>query len=511
MLLSRTHRSLINVATSAGMQICVLLLNFAVRSALVVGLGQYYLGLNSVMTSLIAIFSLAELGLGNAITYSMYKPLANKERETVEAYLRLYKIVYRIIGVAIAVIAVAAYPLLPVFLNTDVTFEITAIYALFAANTSMSYLLFAYRGTLMQANQEKYLVSIADFVFAVSSSVGQILCFMCFSSYILGLVCLVASQALRGFVLLIISKMKYSQFDFGSKAHLDKGLRKELGKNVYAMAIGKFSDTANKNLTNIVVSSFVGLVQSGLYSNYQMVSSAINALLAQAFGAITPSVGNFNVDSDESEKMKLLFRIDFIVQWIYCTCCACIWASVNPFIEAWIGPEYLLDGFCVMGITANILIIGLLHATVIFKDGCGVFYQGRFRPLATCVLSIVLSFVLVQPFGMVGAIWAAPLSRAFTALWYDPLLVFKHVMNKKPHRYYVRMLSNMGMTVLVSFLCGWACSVLPGSSWMLFSECVAVSFALSQICLIVRYRKDPSLYFCKELALKLIGRAGNAK
>lgn len=454
-------------------------------------------------------FSLVELGLGNAITFSLYKPLAIGDKDTVEAYLGLYKTIYRMIGVAIVIVAAAMYPFLPVLINSEVTDEVLLIYVLFTANTAFSYLLFSYRGTLMQANQEKYLVSIADFIYSIVSSVGQIVCFVCFSNYMAGLICMVAAQVVRGLVLLAISRVRYAAFNFKSSKHLKPGLKKELGRNIYAMAVGKFSDTTNKNMTNVIVSSFVGLIQSGLYSNYQMVSSALNTLLSQMFGAITPSVGNFNVLSTKEDKKKLLFEVDFLVQWVYCTCCVCVWCSIDPFIQAWVGEQYLLGWQCVLGIVANIAIIGLLHATVIFKDGCGVFYQGRFRPLATCVLSIALSVILVQPFGIAGAIWAAPLSRALTASWYDPYLVFKYVLNDKPYRYYLRMLDNAVTTVCISIVCWLVCSLLPGSSWQLFVECVAASLLLSQVCLCIRYGSSERFAFLKSLAVRLTKKAAN--
>ncbi|MBQ9068962.1 MAG: hypothetical protein IJ131_07875, partial [Eggerthellaceae bacterium] len=92
---SRAEKSFRNATVGTGVQACVLLLGFATRTALVYGLGRYYLGLNSVMTGLIAMYTLAELGMGNALVYSMYEPLAHGRQKKTEAYLTLFKKVYR--------------------------------------------------------------------------------------------------------------------------------------------------------------------------------------------------------------------------------------------------------------------------------------------------------------------------------------------------------------------------------------------------------------------------------
>ena len=194
---TRLQKTAKSAVVGIGAQLISLLLQFAVRATLIWGLGEYYLGLNSVMTSLIGMYSLAELGLGNAIIYSLYRPLAEGDKGKVEAYLSLYKKVYRVIGMLVGAVAAAMIPFLGFFINGAVTTDVYVIYALFTGNAVLGYVLFNYRTALFQANQERYLISYADTVFVILSSCGQIIAFVLFHDYIAGLVVLVVSQCIR--------------------------------------------------------------------------------------------------------------------------------------------------------------------------------------------------------------------------------------------------------------------------------------------------------------------------
>lgn len=501
---TRTQKSIRNIAVGTTSQIVSILLQFATRTALIVGLGEYYLGINSVMASLLGVFSLADLGLGSAITFSLYKPLAEGSKSEAEAYMVLFKKVYRLIGCTIILIALLASPFLPILINGEVTFQVYIIYFLFIANTALSYLFLNYRTILFTASQEKYLESFSDMLFVVVSSIGQIISYSVFNNYILGLMLLVISQLLRSVFIAVISKKHYPYFNFRSNEKLTKGSYRALIKNVYAMAIGKVSEVANNNVPTLVISTFVSLAASGLYSNYAIISSSIMSLLSQAFGSITASVGNFNVSARSNEKEVIYKHLNFLSFVCYGICSICCLVGLNPFISAWIGNEYLLNEWCVIGIAANIMIVGAVRSTLIFKDGCGIFFQGRFRPAVGCILTVALSLFFVKPFGVAGVLWSPVLTRILTALWYDPYLVHKYVLKTSPKGFYIRTLRYLLTIILLGAIARGVILFLPGTSWLLFLECVAVGFFVSVAGIIILYVRDESFKYYLSLIKTLI-------
>lgn len=498
---SRTERSIKNASLGVGVQICSLLFFFITRTTLILGLGEYYLGLNSVMTGLIAVFSLAELGLTNAIMYSLYKPLSENDNQKIEAYMTLFKKIYRAIGITILIISIIAIPILPNLINSEITTEVYIIYSLFVANTVLSYLFFNYRSCLMQANQEKYLVSLSDLVFVSLSSIGQIVAFLFFHNYILGLVFLVIAQTIRSFTLLVISKYKYPAFNYSAKTKLTKNEKVTLAKNIYAMAIGKFSNAASNSLPNVIIAAIVGLAQSGIYSNYQMIVAGVELLMTQLFGSLTASVGNLNIESTAKSKELTFDRIGFASFWIYGTCAVCLWTSLNPFIYAWIGKAYLLTNSCVLGLVFNFLTIGLLRSSTVFRQGCGLFYQGRHRPLASCILTICFSLTLVNYFGIAGVIWSPVLSRIIVTSWYDPWLVHKYVLDKKPYKFYKQTLAYLVACILALITCGFICNFVFGETWLFVIQNVALSVFITQLIFFALFRKNPSFDYFKNLIL----------
>ena len=114
---SRTKRSIKNVITGFSLKIIGLIFPFIIKTVIIKELGINYLGLNSLFTSILMMLSLSELGIGSALVFNMYKPIANGEKEKVCALLKAYRDIYRIIGIVISVIGILLIPFLPLLIK----------------------------------------------------------------------------------------------------------------------------------------------------------------------------------------------------------------------------------------------------------------------------------------------------------------------------------------------------------------------------------------------------------
>ena len=124
--MSRTKNSFLNVMTSIGGQLLTNILRWICRIAFIHTLGKDYLGISSLYANILTILSLSELGLGSAITYSLYKPLSENDTETVRSLMAFFKKAYRWIGIAVLGLGLCLMPFLP-YLMTGST-EIINIY-----------------------------------------------------------------------------------------------------------------------------------------------------------------------------------------------------------------------------------------------------------------------------------------------------------------------------------------------------------------------------------------------
>lgn len=114
---SRIYNSIRNMKFAFINQIISLLMSFISRKIFVLYLTQEYLGLNGLFSNILSILSLAELGIGSAITFSMYKPLAENDEKTLKALLNIYKKAYRVIGIFIIVVGFSLTPFLSFFIK----------------------------------------------------------------------------------------------------------------------------------------------------------------------------------------------------------------------------------------------------------------------------------------------------------------------------------------------------------------------------------------------------------
>ena len=117
---SRTRNATRNMMFGTLLKIYQMIVPFLMRTVMIYFMGVQYVGLNSLFTSILQVLNLAELGVGSAMVYSMYKPIAEEDTATICALMRLYKIYYRIIGSVIAVVGLLATPLIPFFVKGSI-------------------------------------------------------------------------------------------------------------------------------------------------------------------------------------------------------------------------------------------------------------------------------------------------------------------------------------------------------------------------------------------------------
>ena len=112
---SRTNKSIKNIVISVIGEISTIIVAFVARTYFIRLLGAEYLGINGLFLSIVAFLSVAELGFGAAITFSLYKPLAEKDETKVKALMQLFRKVYTIIGLIIIALGIAFLPFLHFF------------------------------------------------------------------------------------------------------------------------------------------------------------------------------------------------------------------------------------------------------------------------------------------------------------------------------------------------------------------------------------------------------------
>ncbi len=452
---TRLKKSFRNLYVGIIYQISTLILNFITRTIFIHILGAEYLGINGLFSNILTFLSLAELGIGNAIIYSMYKPLANKNTKKLTALMNFYQKVYHVISIVIFVFGILLIPFLPYLVKVDTPIpNLTLYYFLFLLNSMASYL-FAYKSSIIIADQQIYITKISALFFLIIQFLLQASILYFTHNYVLFLVAQIICTFGNNIACAYIAKKKYPFII--EKEDLSKSEKKEIFSNVRSIFIYKISGTVLNNTDNILISVMLGTVFVGYYSNYFLIISSLTALISVLFTSVSASVGNINAESDNTKKQQVFDILNFLSFWIFGYFSIGLMLLFNDFITLWVGEEFLLNIPVVFSIVLNFYIVGILNPIWIFRDTTGLFKDTRTVSIILAIMNLVLSIILGYYWGLFGILIATAISRLCTSFWYQPFMLYKKVFNKNSLEYFIKQFKYI-VLVLFAFVISYICT-----------------------------------------------------
>lgn len=450
----RIEKSFKNMVNGILYRMLTILTAFIVRTVFIKCLSNDYLSVNGLYSSILSMLSLAELGFSTAMVYSMYKPLAEKDYRKLAQIMRLYKRAYTIIGCVILGAGLCLVPFLDVLIKNRPDIPgLTFYYILFLLNSAISYWFFAYRNSILQADQKSYIISNYSSVFNIIKVVLQIIVLVLFHNFTVYLLTEMFCTILQNVCLAYRVKKEYPVFDKNNKEELPKEEKQKIFKDVKALMLQKISFRVLNTSDSIIISAFVGIGWVGLLSNYIMIEEAIVAVISQITSAITASMGNYFTKESKEDGYKLFQRIDFMNFWLYGFSAVAFIILFNPFIELWlgrIGSEYILSQTIVVALIIRFFVEGYMNMMSAFRSTLGLFTQGQYTPLMVATLNIILSICLSFPWGAAGVIIATPLARCCINVWYMPLVIHRDGFKKSVIPFYKKVILRTAFLIVLT-------------------------------------------------------------
>ena len=216
-----------------------------------------------------------------------------------------------------------------------------------------------------------------------------------------------------------------------TKEQLPEDERKDIFRNIKAMLMHKLGNVVVNNTDNLLISSFVGVISVGIYSNYFLLIGSVRQVLDQIFQGITASVGNLGATEDEGRVKSIFETAFFIGNWLYGAAAICLYELLNPFVELAFGKQYLFDMPVVLILCINFYINGTRKAVLTFRDSLGLFWFDRYKALVEAVLNLAISLILVWKFGTFGVFAGTFLSTMLTSVWVEPYVLYRHRLHAK--------------------------------------------------------------------------------
>lgn len=418
---SRTKKSFFTMATSGIRQVFTVVLAFVSRSVFIHVLGAEYLGLNGLFTNILQFLSLAELGIGAAISFYLYKPLAEKNIERIKTIMQFYKQCYRIVGLSILGLGCLLMPFLSKLVNLDqpIPENIYLIYFLYLCNSAFTYLFFAYRQTLVTANQEQYKIEKINIIYTFVNCIADIVVLILFRNFLVYLIVKIALVVLKNIIIAIKINKEYPYISEPCSAKLTKSEIKSLFNDVFSVSIFKVGCIVINSTTNIVVSAVLGTVIVGYFSNYYMVISQVSVIFNMVVQSFTASVGNVIVKETKERQYQVFKTLNFFAFCIYSVFTVCLFQLLNPFVNLWVGnvdKAYILSQGAVIMICANFFADCASQVINTFRNASGRFKTGRSFTLVGGLINIPFSIFMAKEFGLVGVLFTLPLCKLLVAI-----------------------------------------------------------------------------------------------
>ncbi len=500
MKIPRTKNAVRNIIFGALYKCIGILGPFAVRTAMLYVMGTEYVGLNSLFTSILSFMSLAELGIGNALVYSMYKPIAEEDVNTINAIYALYKKLYIRIGSAILVIGFILIPFLPKLVKNGIPADVNLyiLYLIYLFNTVISYWMYAYKQSLLTAYQRTDIISKRSLVIQFLMYAVQIVILFVTHNYYFYIIWLPVSTIVTNIVNKMIVDRIFPQYR--CEGYVSKELERAIRKKVIALFGTKANSIILHAMDNIVISVFLGLNMVGKYGNYYYVMNAIIGFLTIVYNSLTAGVGN-SLETESKEKNYSDFEtLSFLNAWLVMFCSVCLLCLYQPFMQIWVKEQNMFGMDIVFLLVFYFYIYQIRKIVLTYKDAAGIWWEDRFRPYAVMLINLVLNIVLCQVIGIYGIILSTIISMIFSIPW-ENYTAFTYIFHLKPKAYYIKMGKYFFSTVCICILSWRICESLLRGVFGIMIRLFVCSLT-SNIIWLLLYRKSREFRYVKRIVLK---------
>lgn len=417
------------------------LMSFVVRTVFIKMLNSEYLGVNGLFTNILTVLSFAELGIGTAILFNLYKPVADNDIEKIKSLMLLYKKSYRIIGTVVFLAGLCVIPFMD-FIITDapnIKENLIIIYLLFLFNTASSYFLI-YKSTIIYAHQKQSIINNIESLFYLTKSVLEIIFLVVTRNYLVYLIIQILSTLMKNILISRKADKLYPYLKEKNIKALSKSENKNIFLNVKALVVYKFGDVIMKGTDNILISSLINVSTVGLCSNYTMIILSVGSILTAAINGVSASIGNLNAVVNNDKKEKIFLQLTFLNYIIYSFCTIAFIVLLNPFIKIWLGANYVLELSVSIALSLSFFVEGLRAPAYTFRTTMGLFKKGKSSPYIAAITNIILSIILCKIWGVTGIYIATSIAQLVSYSWIDPYLIYKYEFKTSIKEYIKRML-----------------------------------------------------------------------
>ena len=472
-------------------QISAIVFPFIIQTVTIRQLGAEYVGIKGLFGSILTVFSLAELGIGSAIVFCMYKPIADDDIDTICSLLFLYKKIYRVIGAAILLMGIVITPFLNLLIKGDCpeNLNIYAVFILFLVGTVIPYLFYGYKVSLLSAYQRQDIISKTNTYVNLLMCGIQIVILTYSGNYYLYLITAIVFAFINNVVVSIVVDYMYPEIKCRGK--VEHNLLIDIRKKVGGLFIGKVCGVTRNTLDTVFISALIGLTQTAIYSNYYYIINMLICVVAVFLVAVQAGIGNSVAVDDKQKNYKDMQLMNFAYMLVCGWITVCMICLYQPFMRIWVGEKLMFDNDTMLLFPLYFYILKMGDIITLYIDANGLYWETRFRAIFEMLANVVLNYILIKRLGVKGAV----LSTIFTILFFSFIwggeIVFKHYFHTGKGKYYLTHLLYGGVTIGIAVISSFLCHIVQvENNWGDFGLKILICIIVPGGLYYLAYRKN---------------------
>lgn len=489
----RTKNSIKNIIMNFLYNLLNYGLRFASRIFFVKTLAEVYLGVNGLLSNVLGILALTELGIGTAIGYSLYDPLAKNDTKKVRSLMQFYKKAYQIIALVVLVLGLILLPFIPYLIKDTTGIEnLSIIYLIFLLNMVIGYL-FSYKRTLINSDQKNYLIVPYTMFFNIITSVLQIVVLLIFKNYIIYLLVQSICTIVENIVINRYIDKKYPYLVSNEEVTpIEKEELSTIKTKIKALLLHKVGSYTLSSTDNLIISKLIGIVMVGIYSNYSLIISMVSSFIYLLISNVISSLGNLIASENPKKCLKVFDEMNFTCFVLYGISSICLINLFNPFIELVFGTNYLLSILVVYIIVINHYLTGMNNVVISIQTASGLYEKDKYVPLIQSAVNLVISIYLAKKIGLAG-VFIGTIVSTLIPLIVKPCIVYKEIFKEKVSLYFKDFTIQTLIIVLSATISAFITKYINiENAYLNLAFLLLISIVIPSTLIILIYRKKES-------------------
>ena len=492
---NRVVHSARNIFTTAFFQIILGFVAFAERAVFIRCLSADYLGLNSLFANVLYVLSIAELGIGSAVAYALYKPLADQDERKIYLYMRFFKKAYSLIGLIIIVLGLCLSPFISKLATSNEKIPYIELYfIIYLLSVGISYF-FSYKQIIIDADQNKYLSQAIISSGTIVQQLLQMVILLTTHNYALYLIIFFILNIGKYIIISIVAKKKYPVIhkENFKTDKLSANEKHSITINVKAMCYHKFGEVAIGSSDSILIAYLIDIATLGMYANYQLILEALRSSLRIFNSSVQASIGNLCA-TESSDKIYSSFKTLNFTNYIL--------HSYQPIVAIFFGKRFLLADSTVFLIAISIFLSGTRLMILNYHDAYGLFWADRYKRVLEAIVNLVVSFCLGKKYGING-IFLGTIMSNLVGFGIEGFVVYKHAFKKTVRSYVFTYILQLIVTIMIMLVTYCLANLVESNVFIELLYHLVLCLTVPLLLYYLIYRKNPDFIAMKNNAIDM--------